>query len=130
MDRTELEQFIQDNYDITPDYPWIKEPNYKVFRHKSNRKWFALIMEIPKNKLGMQKTDMLDVVNLKCNPILIGSLLKESGFFPAYHMNKEHWITIALDGSVADEKIEMLLDMSYKASNPNIRKKRSGQPEF
>lgn len=45
-------------------------------------------------------------------------------------MNKEHWITIALDGSVADEKIEMLLDMSYKASKPNIRKKRSGQPEF
>ncbi len=123
MNRAELEQFIQDNYSVKPDYPWIKYPNYVVFRHSSNKKWFSLIMDIPKNKLGLQGADILEVVNLKCDPALIGSLLGEVGFFPAYHMNKASWITVALDGSVSDEKIKMLLDMSYEATAQKIRKK-------
>ena len=48
MNRVELEQFIQDNYNAEPDYPCIKYPNYEVFRHSSNKKWFALIMDVPK----------------------------------------------------------------------------------
>lgn len=77
MNRVELEQFIQDNYNAEPDYPCIKYPNYEVFRHSSNKKWFALIMDVPKNKLGLRETDILEVVNFKCDPILIGSLLAE-----------------------------------------------------
>ena len=123
MNRVELEQFIQDNYSTEPDYPWIKYPNYQVFRHGSNKKWFALIMDVPKNKLGLPETDILEVANLKCHPALIGSLLGEDGFFPAYHMSKASWITVALDGSVADEKIKMLLDVSYEATAPRVRKK-------
>ena len=55
----------------------------------------------------------MDVVNFKCDPILIDSLRNEDGFFPAYHMNKEHWITVSLD-DVCDEKIKMLLDISFE----------------
>lgn len=80
-------------------------------------------MDVPKNELGLQGTEILDVVNLKCDPILIGSLRKESGFFPAYHMSKAGWITVALDGSVPDEQIKMLLDMSYDATAPKIKRK-------
>ncbi|HBP24469.1 MAG TPA: hypothetical protein DD632_03305 [Oribacterium sp.] len=122
MNRTEIENYIQDHYSAKPDYPWIKYPNYVVFRHQSNKKWFALIMDVPKNKLGLQEEDMLAVVNLKCDPILLGSLLDEKGFFPAYHMSKANWITVALDGSVADDKIKMLLDMSYEMTAPEIRR--------
>ena len=103
MNRDDLEQFINENYNAESDYPWLKYPNYEVFRHSNNRKWFALIMDIPKNKLGLPGTDIIDVVNFKCDPLLIGSLLKEAGFFPAYHMNKESWITVALDKSVNDD---------------------------
>lgn len=123
MNRKELELLISDNYGAEADYPWAKYPNYAVFRHDSNKKWFALIMSVPKNKLGLEGTDNLDVVNFKCEPVLIGSLRKENGFFSAYHMNKENWITVALDGSVADEKIKMLLDMSYNATLPKVKKK-------
>ncbi len=125
MNRDDLEQFINENYNAESDYPWLKYPNYEVFRHSNNRKWFALIMDIPKNKLGLPGTDIIDVVNFKCDPLLIGSLLKEAGFFPAYHMNKENWITVALDKSVNDDTIKMLLDMSYDATALKTHKKKS-----
>ena len=64
------------------------------------------------------------LVNFKCAPILIGTLREEPGFFPAYHMSKDSWITVALDGSVSDDKIKMLLDMSYEATAPKTRKKK------
>lgn len=124
MNRVELKQLILDRYGIEPDYPWMRYPDYEVFRHDSNKKWFALIMDIPKNKLGLQGHEILDVLDLKCDSILIGSLLNETGFFPAYHMNKNSWITVALDGSVENGKIEMLLDMSYEATAPKIKQKR------
>ena len=88
MNRKGLEEYIQNNYSAEPDYPWIKYPNYVVFRHQNNKKWFALIMDVSKNKLGLQEDNILDVVNFKCSPILLGSLLDEKGFFPAYHMSK------------------------------------------
>ncbi len=125
MNRDDLEQFINENYNAESDYPWLKYPNYEVFRHSNNRKWFALIMDIPKNKLGLPGTDIIDVVNFKCDPLLIGSLLKEAGFFPAYHMNKESWITVALDKSVNNDTIKMLLDMSYVATALKTHKKKS-----
>ena len=53
------------------------------------------------------------------------ALLEEEGFFPGYHMNKAHWVTVALDGSVEDYKIKMILDMSFNATAPKIRKKKS-----
>ena len=81
-------------------------------------------MDVPKNKVGLQGEERIEVVNLKCDPILVGALLAEKGFFPAYHMSKDSWITAALDGTVPDEKLEMLLDMSYRATAPKIHKKR------
>lgn len=124
MRRNELEAFIMETYNAEADYPWRKSPNHAVFRHCSNRKWFALIMDVSKNKLGLQGEGLLDVVNLKCDPILIGSLREEPGFLPAYHMSKDNWITVALDGSASDNKIKMLLDMSYQATAPKVRRRK------
>lgn len=124
MNHTELKKFIMENYSAEADCPWLNYPNYEVFRHSSNQKWFALIMDVPKDKLGLQGTELLDVVNFKCDPILTGSLRGEAGIFTAYHMNKEQWITVALDGSVSDEQIKMLLDMSYEATVPKVHKRK------
>ena len=113
MDRTELKTYIVETYDAASDFPWEQYPNYEVFRHINNKKWFALIMTVPKVKLGLQSEGIVDVVNFKCDPLLIGGLRSEQGVFPAYHMSKDHWITVSLDGSVPDDKIKMLLDMSF-----------------
>ena len=102
--------------------------NYEVFRHANSKKWFAVVMDVPKFRLGLDGEELIDVVNLKCDSVLVGSLLCESGFFPAYHMSKGSWITVALDGTIPDDKIKMLLDMSYhltdKINKPKIQRKK------
>lgn len=123
MNREELTNYILETYTADQDYPWAKHPNFTVFRHANNKKWFALIMDIPRNKVGLQGNELLDVVNFKCDPILIGSLWEKPGFFPAYHMSKTSWITATLDGTVSEDKIKMLLDMSYELTAPKVRKR-------
>ena len=81
------------------------------------------MMEVPRDKLGLAGTEKLDIVNVKCDPILIASLRGEPGIFPAYHMNKTSWITAALEGSVPAETIELLLDVSYELTKPKPHRK-------
>ena len=129
MNREELEAYILNHYSTEPDYPWADTPRATVFRHAGNRKWFALVMEVPRDKLGLPGTEKLDIVNFKCDPILISSLRGETGIFPAYHMNKASWITASLDGSVSAETIELLLDVSYELTKPKIRRKAASRKE-
>ena len=129
MNREELEAYILNHYSTEADYPWADTPRAAVFRHVGNRKWFALVMEVPRDKLGLAGTEQLDIVNFKCDPILISSLHGEPGIFPAYHMNKSSWITAALDGSVQTETIELLLDVSYELTKPKIRRKTANRKE-
>lgn len=117
MNRIEFEKYVEHIYECKADYPWERYPDYAVYRHRHSRKWFAVVMDIPKTKLGLGSSEKIAVVNLKCNPILLGSLLGQKGFFPAYHMNKTNWLTVALDGSVEKDKIEWLLEMSYNLTN-------------
>ena len=123
MNREELEAYILNHYSTAPDYPWADTPRAAVFRHTGNRKWFALLMEVPRDKLGLAGTKKLDIVNFNCDPILISSLRGETGIFPAYHMNKASWITAALDDSVPAETIELLLDVSYELTKPKPHRK-------
>ena len=129
MNREELEVYILNYCATQPDYPWADTPRAAVFRHAGNRKWFALVMEVPRDKLGLAGTEQLDIVNFKCDPILFSSLHGEPGIFPAYHMNKSSWITAALDGSVPAETIELLLDVSYELTKPKICRKTANRKE-
>ena len=115
--REEIEKYINDTYDVLQEYPWDDTPNHTTFKHKNNKKWVALIMDIPFGKLGIDKEGFVDVINLKNIPEIIGGLRKEEGIFPAYHMNKEHWITVLLDGTVTKQKICDLIDVSYDLTN-------------
>lgn len=123
MTRQELKNFISGTYGISPDYPWLKYPSYEVFRHSDNKKWFAVIMDIPKAKLGLNGDENISVVNLKCDTLMIGDILSEKGIYPAYHMNKSYWVTVALDGSADDETVKMLTRMSFKLTEKKKRDK-------
>ncbi len=129
MERTELEKYIIETYPAEMDHPWMKYPGNEVFRHSANGKWFALVMDVDKRKLGLAEEGTLPVVNVKCDPILIGSLLTQAGFFPAYHMNKDHWITIALDGSAEEEKIKLLLDRSFHLTGVKTGRRKTPPDE-
>ena len=78
---------------------------------------------MPMDKLGLTGTERIDVLNVKCSPMIIGSLLAGEGFLPAYHMNKGAWISILLDGTVPDGQIEPLLDWSYESAAPKSRRR-------
>ena len=114
MNREELQNFIAEKYGVLPEYPWASSPSFAVFRHDNNKKWFAVIMEIKKEKIGISEEGTVNVVNFKCDPLLIGTLVNDNGIHKGYHMNKNHWITVRLDGSVDEEKIKWLTRISYE----------------
>lgn len=120
MNREELFAWVLDAYGTEPEYPW--GDNNAVLRHRENRKWYAAVLEVGRDKLGLTGDGMVDVVNVKCDPRLIGSLVTQPGFHRAYHMNKEKWISIRLDGSAAPEEIQMLLSLSYDLTGVKPKK--------
>ena len=97
MERKELFAWAKETFGTEPDYPW--DDWNCVLRHKHNNKWYALVAEISERKLGISSDRIIDVLNVKCDPLLIGSLRLKPGFYPAYHMNKDKWISISMDGS-------------------------------
>jgi len=121
--RERIMQHALDTYGTETEYLWADTPDCAVFRHPASRKWYAIIMQVLPNRLGLAGEAPVDVMNVKCSALMIGSLLSEPGFFPAYHMNKDHWISILLDGSVPDDQILSLLELSYDSVAPKRRKK-------
>lgn len=114
----EISNYIKRKYKINPEFLW--KDNNGVFRNKTNKKWFAIIQNISKNKLDSNYPDEdIEIINLKLDEQMINNLLNEKGFYKAYHMNKKYWITIILDNSIDKEIIYSLIDLSFN----NINKK-------
>lgn len=109
-----IAKHIEERYDAQPEFLWKRTPDYAIFRHKRNSKWFAAIMPgVQKSKLGVPGEGTADIIDLKCDTVLLQALIDGRRYLPGYHMNKQHWITIILDGSVSDDEIFKLIDMSY-----------------
>ena len=105
-------EHIREEYGAVPDYPW--DDGNAVFRHSGSRKWFALIMGgLSGRVLGLPEERRVDVLNLKCDPRVGGTLPDGRHFFPAYHMNKEHWISVVLDEETPMEQVDSLIGFSY-----------------
>ena len=114
MDRRELERYLEETYSVRGEQPWAAYPGNTVFRHSSNRKWFAVCMDVPRKNLGLPGDGEISIVNLKCDNRLIGTFRQEPGIYPGWHMNKAHWLSVALDDAADDAKIKFLVDMSYE----------------
>ena len=111
--RGEVLQYAKKQYHTGPEYLWRSAPDYCVLRHADNRKWYAVIMDIPKSRLGLPGGELVDVLDVKADPVLGASLRDGRGIFPGYHMQKGSWITVLLDGSVEPRQVFWLLDMSF-----------------
>ena len=109
-----LTQAILDHFQVKPDFPWEHSSRYQsygAFRHRSNRKWFALIMNVKREVLDKNgNTSLIDILNVKISP----AQGDEPGIYPAYHMNHKTWISVVLDETLPDEKILELIDTSYQ----------------
>lgn len=115
-------QYADESYGTKAEYLWESTPTAAVLRHKTNRKWYAVLMEVQKSRLGLLGEDTVDVLDVKCDPLLIGSLLQSKGFLPAYHMSKAHWISILLDGSLSAEDVFPLVDLSFQMTEKKFKK--------
>lgn len=115
MNRQEVFDWCRQRYGTEPDYPW-NDWN-AVLRHTDNNKWYGVIIEVDRSKLGMDGTGVVDVLNVKCDPTIIGMLRMQPGFYPAYHMNKEKWVSILLCGPAADDEIKELIEFSYQLTS-------------
>ena len=112
MTRQQLIEFVEEEFLVGPDYPFNKDFDSIVFRHKDNKKWFGLVMKVKKNKIVGDEDRVVDVLNLKCDTMLREPLLKNKGIYVCYHMNKIHWISIILE-EVDLKDISALVEMSY-----------------
>jgi len=94
---------------VTSDYPF--GPEVQIFR--VGGKIFSLLSETSPS------------VSLKCDPGL-AEILRQSfqAIVPGYHLNKRHWNTVSLDGSVPDAQVRELIQHSYDLVLASLPKKQ------
>ncbi len=123
MTRKKILQYCLDTYGTMPDFPFEDDLETAVLRHTDNRKWYALVMKVSRRKFGIDSDEVVDVVNLKLPIEMFGSFGKTDGVYPAYHMNKLHWISVLLPDAPNDV-VELLVHASYEATKTNRKVKR------
>ena len=108
------------------DKPFEDDFDTTVFRHGEGGKWFGLVMNLERSRVGLPGEGKVDVLNLKCDPEE-GFIVREmyDGIIPAYHMNKRHWISVILDGGVPCDFVERLTEKSYDLTDK--KRKISGK---
>ena len=108
-----LMEYCERKFGTEPEAPWKDSPDAYTFKTAKRNKWYALFMTIPYKSLGLVAKGALDVVNIKLPPEKVLDLIDRVHFYPAYHMNKKHWITIVLDKEVDEPLVQQLLEESY-----------------
>ena len=110
----EIIDYINNKYGDKLEFLWEKSPKNAVIRRKSTKKCCAAILTISKRKIGLNSDELVEIINLHNSPEEIEKLIDNKKYFPAYHMNKKHWCTICLDGTVELKEIYKLIDISYE----------------
>ncbi|MDA5473113.1 MmcQ/YjbR family DNA-binding protein [Yersinia kristensenii] len=106
-------QYIRSKYGDELEFLWAKFPTNAIWRRADNAKWYGALLLIPKNKLGVNDSALCDVLNLRANPEIVAELIDNKRYFRAYHMNKKHWLSLCLDGSLSLEELYLRIDHSY-----------------
>ena len=106
--------YCRKKYNDEVEYLWEQFPRNGICRSKDNQKWYLALLSVNGKKLGQNIDEIIEVIDLRARTEEIPQLLNSKNIYPAYHMNKKHWITIILDGSVSLEEIYRRIDESYK----------------
>lgn len=106
--------YVKDKYNDELEYLWKKFSDNAIVRRKDNKKWYAALLTVSKNKLGIDSDEMVEIIDLRIKPENLAGLIDHTVYFPGYHMNKKHWYTIILDGSVSNNEIFERIDESYR----------------
>jgi len=116
-------EYCLNTYGTIPDYPFDEDFETAVLRHANNRKWYAIVMKVSRRKFGFDSDEIIDVVNLKLPTELFGSFGASDGVFPAYHMNKLHWISVLLPDA-PENVVAFLINASFEASKSKMKSRK------
>ena len=105
-------EYIAEKYGEKMEFPWDDENS--IVRHKNNGKWYAVFMKISARKIGWETDEVIEVINVKMKPEDVELLVDFEKYYPAYHMNKKHWVTIPFDSSIMLEELISKIDDSYR----------------
>ena len=122
MTREDFFAYCLSEYGTKPDYPFEEDFETAVFRHGENQKWYALVMKVSRKKFGQDSDERIDVVNLKQPIEIFGSFGSDDGIYPAYHMNKLHWISVLLPEASSDT-VKFLMGASFEATKSKKKRK-------
>ena len=121
MTKQQFLEYCLDVYGTAPDYPFDDLHESAVLRHSDNRKWYALVMRVSRRKFGIDSDEVIDVVNMKLPTEMHGSFSAADGVYPAYHMNKLHWISVLLPDA-PDDVVNFLVNASFEATKSSGKK--------
>lgn len=110
-------EYIKQKYSDDLEYLWDKFPCNAIWRNKNNNKWYGALLVVDKSKIGISEKGDIEIIDLLLETEKVEKMIDNKKYFAGYHMNKKHWITIKLDGSVDINDIFELIDNSYKLSN-------------
>lgn len=102
---------VQKKYGDQLEYLWEKSSDTAVLRHEDSKKWYAVLMRIPWDRLDKAREGQVEAVNLKHDQV--ADLLSKKGIYPAFHMNKRYWLSLAFDDSLQDEEVLELIERSW-----------------
>lgn len=121
MTKQELIDYCTDTYSTAPDFPFEDDCITTALRHPDTRKWYAIILRISRRKFGQESDELIDIVNVKLPTEMFGSFGAAEGVYPAYHMNKLHWVS-ALLPDAPDDTIKFLINVSFEATSKKSRR--------
>ena len=110
-------QYAREKYGDAPEYLWDDLPNAAIIRRADNRKWYVLFMTVLPKRLGLDGDEPIEIVDLRFDVDELPQKIDNVSYFAGYHMNKKHWITVLLDGSVPLDEILDYVDKSYALAN-------------
>ena len=117
-----ISELIYEKYGDKPAFLWEESPDCGVFKNPTNNKWYGIIMHIERTKLNEPSKDKVEIINVKLDKDKIPEMINKKGFYPAYHMNKVHWITITLDDTLKDKQILDLIKESHAFTEKKTKK--------
>ena len=116
-----LLDYVSERYGDRLEFLWEKLSDNAVLRRKDNRKWYAAMLPVRGDRIGMDTMDIVEIIDLRLEPDEMEATIDHKSFFPGYHMNKKHWYSILLDGSVPQDEIARRIDESYRIAG--VKKK-------
>ena len=123
MTKQTLLTYCLNAYGTAADYPFDDDFETAVLRHRDTSKWYAIAMRVSRRKFAFDSDEVIDVVNLKLPTERFGSFGAADGVYPAYHMNKLHWISVLLPDA-PDDAVQFLVDVSYESTKLKKKNKK------